>query len=186
MGVETLANGDKAEYASQFYQSVYTNHARFLRPSVDNLPTASISHILYSEFLIRWEFKELKVSKFPGPDELPPKLLKEFTIELSSRLSVLFQKQMRGDLLQTFRIVKGLDGCLQFSDLFEFAATTHLRGHPLKLRFQEARLDVRKFAFSVRGVTPRNAFSEDVVMSPSLERNKRNVDSFMFQNEPER
>uniref|UniRef100_A0A0X3PXH1 Reverse transcriptase domain-containing protein n=1 Tax=Schistocephalus solidus TaxID=70667 RepID=A0A0X3PXH1_SCHSO len=98
----------------------------------------------------------------------------------------LSYRQMRGDLLQTFRIVKGLDCCLEFSDFFEFATTTHLRGHPLKLRVQQARLDVRKFSFSVRVVKPWNALPEDVVMSPSLESFKRNLDSFMFRNEPER
>ncbi|VDM06328.1 unnamed protein product [Schistocephalus solidus] len=93
---------------------------------------------------------------------------------------------MHGDLLQTFRIVKGLDCCLEFSDFFEFAATTHLRGHPLKLRVQQARLGVRKFSFSVRVVKPWNAVPEDVVMSPSLESVERSLDSFMFQNELER
>nr|VZI10867.1 unnamed protein product [Spirometra erinaceieuropaei] len=38
---------------------------------------------------------------------------------------------------------------LAFEDLFEFATTTNLRGYQLKLRTQRARLDVRKFSFSV-------------------------------------
>ncbi|VDM05514.1 unnamed protein product [Schistocephalus solidus] len=105
---------------------------------------------------------------------------------MNLNLFPLSYRQMRGDLLQTFRIVKGLDCCLEFSDFFEFATTTHLRGHPLKLRVQQARLDVRKFSFSVRVVKPWNALPEDVVMSPSLESFKRNLDSFMFRNEPER
>ncbi|VDM05920.1 unnamed protein product [Schistocephalus solidus] len=50
---------------------------------------------------------------------------------------------MRGDLLQTFRMVNGLHFCLEFSVFFQFAAMTQLRGHPLKLRVQQARLDVR-------------------------------------------
>nr|VZI34746.1 unnamed protein product [Spirometra erinaceieuropaei] len=36
--------------------------------------------------------------------------------------------QLRGDLLQAFRIVKGLDCSLAFEDFFEFATTTNLRG----------------------------------------------------------
>nr|VZI03213.1 unnamed protein product [Spirometra erinaceieuropaei] len=56
-----------------------------------------------------------------------------------SAMSVL---QLRGDLLQAFRIVKGLDCSLAFEDFFEFATTTNIRGHPLKLRTQQARLDV--------------------------------------------
>ncbi|VDM06115.1 unnamed protein product [Schistocephalus solidus] len=91
MGVESSENREKAEYFPQFYRSVFTNEARFLRPSVDNPPTASTIHILFSEFLIRRELKELKESKSPGPDELPPKLLKELANELSTPLSVHFQ-----------------------------------------------------------------------------------------------
>uniref|UniRef100_A0A183TSY5 Reverse transcriptase domain-containing protein n=1 Tax=Schistocephalus solidus TaxID=70667 RepID=A0A183TSY5_SCHSO len=72
--------------------------------------------------------------------------------KLQVNLHRLQKWQMRGDLLQTFRIVKGLDCSLEFSDFFEFAATTHLRGHPLKLRVEQAGLDVRKFSFSVRMV----------------------------------
>ncbi|VDL88017.1 unnamed protein product [Schistocephalus solidus] len=93
---------------------------------------------------------------------------------------------MRGDLLQTFRIVKGLDCCLEFLEFFEFAATTNLRGHPLKLRVQQVRLDVRKFSFSVRVVKPWNALPEDAVLSQSLESFKKNLDNFMIRNEPER
>nr|VZI07976.1 unnamed protein product [Spirometra erinaceieuropaei] len=38
--------------------------------------------------------------------------------------------QLRRDLLQDFRIVKGLDCSLAFEDFFEFATPTNLRGHP--------------------------------------------------------
>nr|VZI43465.1 unnamed protein product [Spirometra erinaceieuropaei] len=64
--------------------------------------------------------------------------------------------QLRGDLLQAFRIVKGLGCSLAFEDFLEFDTTTNLRGHLLKLRTQQARLDVRKFSFSVRVVKPWN------------------------------
>ncbi|VDL95832.1 unnamed protein product [Schistocephalus solidus] len=88
-------------------------------------------------------------------------------------------------LLQTFRIVKGLDFCLELSDFFEFAATTHLRGQQLQLRVQQTRLGVRMFSFSIRVVKSWNALAVDVVMSPSLESFKRDLDSFMLPNEPE-
>nr|VZH96773.1 unnamed protein product [Spirometra erinaceieuropaei] len=94
--------------------------------------------------------------------------------------------QLRGDLLQAFRIVKGLDCSLAFEDFFEFATTTNLRGHPLKLRTQQARLDVRKFSFSVRVVKPWNELPADVVMSPSIQSFKKNLDIFMFRNDQER
>nr|VZI40015.1 unnamed protein product [Spirometra erinaceieuropaei] len=84
--------------------------------------------------------------------------------------------QLRGDLLQAFRIIKGLDCSLAFEDFFEFATTTKLRGHPLKLRTQQARLDVRKFSFSVRVVKPWNELPAEVLMSPSLQSLKKNLE----------
>ncbi|BHF80034.1 hypothetical protein SprV_0702315800 [Sparganum proliferum] len=98
----------------------------------------------------------------------------------------LSYRQLRGDLLQAFRIVKGLDCSLVFEDFFEFATTTNLRGHPSKLRIQRARLDVRKFSFSVRVVKPWNALPADVVMSPSIQSLKKNLDIHMFRNDHER
>nr|VZI34403.1 unnamed protein product [Spirometra erinaceieuropaei] len=90
------------------------------------------------------------------------------TIPQLQSLTLILEPQLRGDLLQAFRIVKGLDCSLAFEDFFEFATTTNLRGHPSKLRTQQARLDVRKFSFSVRVVKPWNELPADVVMSPSI------------------
>ncbi|VDM05585.1 unnamed protein product [Schistocephalus solidus] len=108
------------------------------------------------------------------------------TFKPSSHYSKV-EKKIRGDLLQKLRIVKVLNHYLEFSEFFEFVTTTHLRGHPLKLRVQQVRLDVPKFFFFlVRVVKPWNALLMDVVMSLSLESFRRNLDNFMFQNEPER
>nr|VZI15064.1 unnamed protein product [Spirometra erinaceieuropaei] len=100
-----------------------------------------------------------------------------------SAMSVL---QLRGDLLQAFCIAKGLDFSLAYEDFFEFATTTNLRGHPLKLRTQQARRDVRKFSFSFRVVKPWNELPADVVMSPSIQSFKKNLDIFIFRNDQER
>nr|VZI20107.1 unnamed protein product [Spirometra erinaceieuropaei] len=317
---------------------IYTNEARFLPPSTEELPTPSVSDVLFSEGIVRIELEALNESKSPGQDEIPSKLLKElagiggnflkwienflvgrhqvvcvgrgksdpamvdsgvpqgsvlgpilFLIyvddaardldcevamfaddmkiwsvirgpadedrlqmnlnrleEWSSRwllrfnvakcsilrlgntarststrgyflggaalqeveaqkdlgvlttsclkpsahcsrvaktaMSVLY-RQLRGDLLQAFRIVKGLDCSLAFEDFFEFATTANLRGHPLKLRKQQARLDVRKFSFSVRVVKPWNELPADVVISLSIQIFKKNLDIFMFRND---
>ncbi|BHF60532.1 hypothetical protein SprV_0100349700 [Sparganum proliferum] len=80
-----------AKRAKSFFQSVYTNEARFLPPSTEELPTPNVSHILFSEGIVRRELEALNESKSPGPDEIPPKLLKELASELSVPLSMLFQ-----------------------------------------------------------------------------------------------
>ncbi|BHF67271.1 hypothetical protein SprV_0301029700 [Sparganum proliferum] len=71
--------------------SVYTNEARFLPPSTEELPTPSVSEVLFSEGIVRRELEALNESKSPGSDEIPPKLLKELASELSVPLSMLFQ-----------------------------------------------------------------------------------------------
>nr|VZI17827.1 unnamed protein product [Spirometra erinaceieuropaei] len=77
----------------------------------------------------------------------------------------LSYRQLHGNLIQAFRIVRN-QGCrLASGDFFELATTTNLGGHPLKLRLTGALLDTRKFFFSNRMVAAWNALPEDVVMS---------------------
>nr|VZI44858.1 unnamed protein product [Spirometra erinaceieuropaei] len=88
----------------------------------------------------------------------------------------LSYRQLRGDLIQAFRIVRNQGCCLAFGDFFELATTTNLRGHPLKLRVAVARLDTRKFFFfSNRVVAAWKALPEDVVMSGSVDTFKRRL-----------
>ncbi|BHF66677.1 hypothetical protein SprV_0200969900 [Sparganum proliferum] len=88
----------------------------------------------------------------------------------------LSYRQLRGDLIQTFRILRGHDCCLVPADFFELATTTNLRGHPLKLRVTGAKLGIRKFFFSNRVIEAWNALPTDVVMSTSVEAFKRKLD----------
>nr|VZI12352.1 unnamed protein product [Spirometra erinaceieuropaei] len=81
----------------------------------------------------------------------------------------LSYRQLRGDLIQVFRIIRGQDCSLVPGDFFELATTTNLRGHPFKLRVTGARLDTRKFFISNRVVEAWNALPVDVVMSASVE-----------------
>ncbi|VDL85809.1 unnamed protein product [Schistocephalus solidus] len=86
--------------------------------------------------------------------------------------------QLRGDLIQTFRIMCGQSCCLAPGDFFQLATTTNLRGHPLKLRVTWARLDTRKFFFSMRAVDAWNALPLDVVIATSVELFKKNLDQY--------
>nr|VZI15082.1 unnamed protein product [Spirometra erinaceieuropaei] len=88
----------------------------------------------------------------------------------------LSYRQLRGDLIQAFSIVRNQGCCLAFGDFFELATTTNLRGHPLKLRVAGARQDTRKFFFSNRVVAACNALPEDVVMSGSVDTFKWRLD----------
>ncbi|BHF70475.1 hypothetical protein SprV_0301352600 [Sparganum proliferum] len=91
-------------------------------------------------------------------------------------LFTLSYRQLRGGLIQAFRIVRNQDCCLASGDFFELATTTNLRGHPLKLRVTGSRLDTRKFFFSNGVVAAWNALPEDVVMSGSVDTFIRGLD----------
>ncbi|BHF69825.1 hypothetical protein SprV_0301287200 [Sparganum proliferum] len=87
-------------------------------------------------------------------------------------------RQLRGDLIQTFRMLRRQDCCLASGDFFQLATTTSLRGHPLKLRVTGARLDARRSFFSHRVVKAWNALPVDVVMSSSVNSFKRKLDQY--------
>ncbi|VDM02085.1 unnamed protein product [Schistocephalus solidus] len=94
-------------------------------------------------------------------------------------------KQLRGDLIQAFRMLWGLDCCLASGDFFELATTSTLRGHPIKLRVTGARLDTRKFFFSNRVIKAWNALPADIIMSPSVDTLKRKFDQFSHKYHPD-
>nr|VZI15723.1 unnamed protein product [Spirometra erinaceieuropaei] len=58
--------------------------------------------------------------------------------------------QLRGDLIQTYRIVRGCEFALEVDEFFELAGTDRLRGHSFKLQRRLAQSDFRRNAFSHR------------------------------------
>ncbi|VDM05370.1 unnamed protein product [Schistocephalus solidus] len=57
-------------------------------------------------------------------------------------------RQLRGELIQTFRIVRGRDWAADFADFIEVAETEHLQGHLFQLQRKLVHTDVRWYAFS--------------------------------------
>nr|VZI48873.1 unnamed protein product [Spirometra erinaceieuropaei] len=53
-------------------------------------------------------------------------------------------RQLRGDLIQTYRIVRGRECALDFDEFFELAGTDRLRGHLFKLQRKLTHSDVRR------------------------------------------
>ncbi|VDL88775.1 unnamed protein product [Schistocephalus solidus] len=82
-------------------------------------------------------------------------------------------RQLRGDRIQAFRMLRGQDCGLASGDCFELATTTTLREHPIKLRVTGARLETRRFFFSNRVIKAWNALPVDIIMSPSVDTFKR-------------
>ncbi|VDN27048.1 unnamed protein product [Dibothriocephalus latus] len=57
-------------------------------------------------------------------------------------------EQLRGDLIQTYRIIRGRECALEFDEFFELARTDHLRYQPFKLQRKPVHMEVRRNAFS--------------------------------------
>nr|VZH98770.1 unnamed protein product [Spirometra erinaceieuropaei] len=59
-------------------------------------------------------------------------------------------RQLRGDLIQAYRIVRGRECALDFEKFFELAGTDRLPGHPFKLKRKLTYSDVRRNALFYR------------------------------------
>ena len=85
------------------------------------------------------------------------------------KLISLIRRRERGDLIETFKIIKNLEGISEaffIPEIYE-----GLRGHGLKLFRERARLEVRKNFFTQRVITAWNNLPEEVV-------NKNTVNGF--------
>ncbi len=70
------------------------------------------------------------------------------------------------------KILHGFLEGVQWQDFFQMADTSRLRGHPLKLRKDRSRLDLRKFNFSQREVNMWNDLPAEVVTASSVKKFK--------------
>ncbi len=69
----------------------------------------------------------------------------------------------KGDIILVYKIGHGLLEGVKWSDFFQMADTSRLRGHSLKLKKERTRLDPRKFDFGQRVVNMWNGLSTYVV-----------------------
>ena len=63
------------------------------------------------------------------------------------QLSTLQGRKLRGDLIQAFKLLKGLDQ-INYNNFFVLDGNTSTRGHTLKVVKPRARLDIRLHSFS--------------------------------------
>nr|VZI29513.1 unnamed protein product [Spirometra erinaceieuropaei] len=89
--VEISEDGEKAEHFSQFFKSIFTSESPFTPHDYDFDEGPKIESVSFDEATVRKELMTLNESKSPGPDDIPPKLLKELAAELAKPLSMLFQ-----------------------------------------------------------------------------------------------
>ena len=84
--------------------------------------------------------------------------------------------RVRGDLIQTFKIISGIDK-VDKSSFFEIDI-----GGRSKLFKKRSRLDIRKYEFNNRTVDKWNSLTQDCINCTTINAFKRNIQKFL---EPE-
>ena len=102
--------------------------------------------------------------------------LKDLSYE--ERLKLLFsldERRLRGDLIQTFKLLTGKDN-IDYEILFN-RSTNHLRGRRLKLSKSQCNKLCRRRFFSQRVIDIWNSLSEFMVSAPSNNTFKKRIDN---------
>ena len=114
------------------------------------VPLASQSNVPHNHVLLHPDLKALKIPS-------------------------LYFRQKRGDMIQTFKIIKGFDR-IPADKIFQFSNSV-TRGHSFKLPKKLCRLDVRKFFFANRVVNDWNGLPPNVVNAETVNQFKDRLDS---------
>ena len=98
----------------------------------------------------------------------------------SLKLSSPDYRRRRGDMLQVFRILNGLDR-LDPQLFFKLSKQTRTRVHCQKLYKDHSRPELRKHVFSQRIINDWNSLHELVITSKSVNIFKSRLDSFWYE-----
>ena len=90
-------------------------------------------------------------------------------------LTTLELRRVRGDMIQVFKCVNGID-TFGVKSHVNLQGVSRTRGHSMKLKKDFSRLDVRKFSFSERVVDEWNGLPEGVVSADTVLNFKINID----------
>jgi len=115
--------------------------------------------------------------------KLVPSLKKLSYEERLKRLGIttLYQRRIRGDLIETYKILTGKVNVTSDNFFSLYTASYNTRGHSLKLSVQRPRLDLRKYFFSNRVVNVWNSLPQNVVDSTTVNMFKRRLDKYCME-----
>ncbi|VDN15902.1 unnamed protein product [Dibothriocephalus latus] len=91
-------------------------------------------------------------------------------------------KQLCGDLIKIYRIVRGRECVLEFEEFFELARIYHLWGHPFHLQMKPVPMVFQRNAFPQRVIRTWNGLPDEGVLSDTVETFKRKLDSHQLRN----
>ena len=94
------------------------------------------------------------------------------------QLSTLESRRQRGDLIQAFTLLKGLDQ-INYNNFFVLDVNTSMRDHTLKVAKPRARLDIRLHNFSHRVVNCWNNLPVEIVECQSINNFKYKLSMFL-------
>ena len=94
------------------------------------------------------------------------------------RLPTLQQRRLRGDLIETYKILNGHEGS-DYRKFFKLRESS-TRGHDWKLEKKEhINSQVREGWFAIRVVNPWNSLPSNVVNAPSIATFKTRLDEYL-------
>ena len=104
--------------------------------------------------------------------------LYDYTARLKMlNLFPLEKRRTRGDLIETFKVLNGIDKIS--SSIFQLNIDTGTRGHNFKLKKANCRTDMRKNFFSNRVINEWNSLPHFVVNCSSVAQFKKKLDAHM-------
>jgi ribonuclease P/MRP protein subunit RPP40 len=85
----------------------------------------------------------------------------------SLKLPTLVYRRLRGDMIQTFKILHGHED-IKVDQLFQLSTQSRTRGHSLKIDKQRCRTALRNHMFNQRVVDTWNALPEEIISAKSI------------------
>ena len=92
-------------------------------------------------------------------------------------LQLLYAQQLRGDLIETYKILNGLTST-HINNYFTLNTNSITRGHSMKLFKERSRLNISKYFFSNRIVDRWNSLPEYVIDAESTNSFKNRLDNY--------
>ena len=94
-----------------------------------------------------------------------------------TRLTTLKERRIRGDMIETFKMVKGISK-VDYTKFFSISVNNRTRGNFYKLEKKQCNTNIRSSFFSQRIVNHWNGLPEEVVSAETVNTFKNRLDNW--------